>query len=230
MVDPIPEKFLTLPEAVTRVAANVSEITTELARKDFLKARQALGLSLPEAQPKESADLDPYSQPRKEALTSWTKRELAIQELQLALRDGVLVAFVRDPATGTMFRLEPADWRGAMFREEIIRGGEIRALPSESIFRHNGRRVLIEEASFGRWQATAKNRQSASAFDACLVWLEREMRANPDRRGQSKREWRIDAKNKFNLTGRKFERAWQSAIHSTGATWGRPGAPRKSSQ
>jgi hypothetical protein len=36
------------------------------------------------------------------------------------MRDGSLLALVRDPASGQMFQLTASDWRGAVFWRDII--------------------------------------------------------------------------------------------------------------
>src|SRR5438128_472549 len=107
--DPIPEKFSTLPEVLERLTAITTDLHIETARRDFVRRREMLGAPLPEAQPDEN------SFPDQKAISEWQRRELAIQNLRLALLEGALSAFARDPASGEMFRFEPADWVGAAF-------------------------------------------------------------------------------------------------------------------
>ena len=83
-------------------------------------------------------------------MNGWEKRELAISKLQSGLNTGELEASVRIPESGVMFTLEPADWRGAAFRDQIIRGGVIRSSACEDIERHAGRRVLISKIELER--------------------------------------------------------------------------------
>ena len=54
-------------------------------------------------------------------------------------------------------------------------------------------------------------------------WLEAAMREAPTRGAKSKREWRKEAKEKFNVSGRAFDQIWATALQSTGANWDRRG-------
>jgi hypothetical protein len=213
MVDPIPERFTTLPKAVERLAAGIADRDIRLAENLERLDRIFGGLPL------FKNDI---------ASLAWAKRQLAVWKLYDAMRDDALKAFVRDPASGTMFRLEPGDWRGAAFWEDIIGGGVIRSSACESIERHQGRRVLIEEGALDRWLAAEKQRQPAAAVNDCLSWLEREMRASPSRSLKPKSDWFRQAKEKFSVSGRAFDRAWASSILSTGSQWGSRG--RKSAR
>jgi hypothetical protein len=223
MIDPILEKFTTLPEAVARLAAKTADGDIEAARRKLRQSREKFGFPLPDVQSNESADIGSYSKPRKEDVSDWTKRELAILKLRLALQDGALIGFVRDPASGTMFRLEPGDWRGAAFWEDIIRGGVIRSSACESIEPHHGRRVLIEEAALNKWLMRKRDRETRAADKGCLGWLEGKMFASPDRNLRPKRDWFREAEEKFGVSRRAFNGAWKSAILRTGSQWGARG-------
>ena len=62
--------------------------------------------------------------------------------------------------------------------------------------------------------------------DDCQAWLEREMRASPQRT-RPKAYWRARAMEKFGVSARAFDRMWPNAIKNTGAHWDRAGAPSK---
>ena len=229
MIDPIPENFTTLTEAVARLTKEITDREIEAARRDVRRRSETLGYP-PEEQSAATVDARPYATPRDEDIDNWTKRELAIQRLYSALLAGSVIAYVGDPDAGEFFRLESSDWRGSAFWEHTIRGGVIHASARESIERHDGRRVLIEDVEFGRWLAAERRPKPARNSDDCLSWLEQEMRASPDQKPKPKREWLSDAKAKFDISRRQFERIWDSAMQNTGASWNRPGAPRKSSR
>jgi hypothetical protein len=214
MIDPIPANYTTLPEAVARLSAGIAdrEILLEKNRERFSAVLGFRPL---------------LNENNKAAELAWAKRQLAVWKLYDVLRDDALKAFVRDPASGMMFHLEPGDWRGAAFWENIIRCGIIRSSACEGIERHHGGRVLIEKASLDRWLASEKPRQPAAGSD-CRSWLEREMRANPDQTTKPKLEWSLDAKRKYGISRREFDRVWQSAIQRTGARWNLAG--RKSAR
>ena len=231
MIDAIPEGYTTLPAAVTLLAATIAEVDVARTRP---RRRQydASGFLLPEAPSNEQSDDDPFAaRLHKDSVNSWEKRELAISKLQSALNTGELEVSVRDPESGARFTLEPADWRGAAFRDQIIRGGVIRSSACESIERHAGRRVLISKIDLERLLEARKRRRPAADEKKCADWLVEAMRASPNQRIKPKREWRLEAISQFGLSGRGFERAWRSALQESGATWDHPGrAPIKSSR
>ena len=231
MIDAIPEGYTTLPAAVTLLAATIAEVDVARTRP---RRRQydALGFLLPETPSNDNSDDDPFElRLHKDSLNSWEKRELAISKLQSGLNTGELEASVRIPKSGVMFTLEPADWRGAAFRDQIIRGGVIRSSACEDIERHAGRRVLISKITLKRWIEAKKRRRPAADEAKCVDWLVEAMRASPNQRIKTKREWRLEAISQFGLSGRGFERAWRYALPESGATWDHPGrAPIKSSR
>jgi hypothetical protein len=225
MADPIPEKFKTLPEAVERLVARIADREIEVVRRDLQLLHEIFGFSLKELElPK------PVPKPRKEALKKWTKRELAIREIYFALQQGALGAFVRHPAAGEIFRLTANDWRSAAFWDHTIRGGIIHSAAGEDIGRHDGLRVLVEEAAFSRWLTEERNRKPAGGFREFCVLLEKQMRDSPNQKLRPKSEWRRIAKELFGVPRRKFLEAWRATNEKTDANWDRPGAPRKSLQ
>jgi hypothetical protein len=64
----------------------------------------------------------------------------------------------------------------------------------------------------------------------CAAWLEAEMRGSPSIRPKRKQEFLLEAQSKWpDLSERRFDRLWESAIESTGAyAWSGPGAPKRS--
>ena len=220
MIDAIPEGYTTLPAAVTLLAATFAEV-------DVARAGRLL-----ETPSNDNSDDDPFAlRFHRDSLNDWEKRELAISKLQSALNTGELEVSVRDPESGAMFTLEPADWQGAAFRDQIIRGGVIRSSACESIERHAGRRVLISKIDLERLIEAKKRRRPAADDKKCADWLVGAMRASPNQRIKAKGKWRLEAISQFGLSGRGFERAWRKALAKSGATWVHPGrAPLKSSR
>jgi hypothetical protein len=201
MADPIPEKFVTLPEAVERLAAKIANRDIEVTRRDLQLLYEIFGFSLAEL---DLARLGPN--PRNEALLQWTKRELAIREIYFALLRGALRAFIRDPASGAMFRLTRDDWRRAALWDHTIRGGVIHATADEDIGRHNGHRVLVEEAAFSVWVTKERKRKPAGGFRDLCALLEKEMHDSPSRRLRPKAEWQRIAKAYSAYPGANFWR------------------------
>ena len=152
---------------------------------------------------------------------------MAIARLYAAFCCGSLIALVRDPVSGALFRLISTDWKPAAFWRDIIVGGIVRAQTGEEIAPHEGRRVLMEAGAFDAWLNAQLRRRSQPAKAACREWLETAMGEAPTRGGKPKREWRKEAKGKFNVSGRAFDQIWATALQSTGADWDRRGAPPK---
>jgi hypothetical protein len=152
---------------------------------------------------------------------------MATTRLYRAFCNGSLIAVVRDPS-GKLFRIIGADWKETAFWRETIVGGVVRAQTGEELFPHNGRRVLVEVGAFDAWRNTQMPRRSQPAESACREWLQIAMREAPTRGPKSKREWREEAKTRYNVSGRAFDRIWAVGLESTGANWGRQGAPPKS--
>jgi hypothetical protein len=157
----------------------------------------------------------------------WLKREMAIARLYVAFCNGRLVAVARDRVSGALFRIVGADWKEAAFWRETIVGGAVRAQLGEELALHEGRRVLLEAGAFDDWRTTQMRRRSQPAEAACREWIQAAMGETPRRGPKSKRVWREEAKTNFGVSGRAFDRIWAAALESTGANWGRHGAPPK---
>jgi hypothetical protein len=157
----------------------------------------------------------------------WLKREMAITRLYLAFCNGNLIAVVRNPRSGALFPMIGSDWKGAAFWRETIVGGIVRAQMGEEIAAHEGHRILLDAEAFDAWLQAQRRRRSHAANAPCREWLEAAMRQAPNRGSKSKGEWRREAKDRFGVSGRAFDRIWAAALESTGANWGRRGAPPK---
>jgi hypothetical protein len=83
---------------------------------------------------------------------AWSTRDMAISLLATALRSANLVALVRDPVSGELFRLTASDWCNLGLWRDTIIGGVVQASIGEAIERHNGRRVLLEASAFEAWR------------------------------------------------------------------------------
>ena len=205
MIDPLSAVFVDLEQAVARLATGISDQEVDEQQRRQKNDTATLG----------PADLH------------WVKREMAIARLYAAFCCGSLIALVRDPVSGALFRLICTDWKQAAFWRDTIVGGIVRAQTCEEIAPHEGRRVLMEAGAFDAWLNARMRRRSQPAKAACREWLEAAMREAPTRGPKPKREWRKEAKAKFNVSGRAFDQFWATALQSTGADWDRRGAPPK---
>jgi hypothetical protein len=229
--DPIPAGFITLPEALQRIAECVSEAHVESAKLDFhanvhaiAKTRRGEGQSAtatPESPKSEGAD-STYTRPSQDALLHWDKRNFAVTKLTLALQTGAISAIVRAPESGTLFRLTQNNWRFEPFWEHN---------PSRGLEAHRGRTVLIEAASFEAWLTLeVQNWSEGPKGQLCYKWLLVEMRSSPTEKKKTKAQWFEEARARFHVSGRAFDKAWSRAVKETRSNWGLPGAPNKSSQ
>jgi hypothetical protein len=184
--DPIPAGYVTLPETVKRLAADLSN--------------QEVMVS-----------------PDRGSVLAWAKRENAVWKLHEALGKGALAAFVRS-ASGDMFRITADDWHGPVIVRNTFIGGVIHASVEAAISRHSGQRVLIDLAAFDKWMK-ARPRKSIAANNECLTWLEAEMRASPTASPHPKAHYLGEAKTRFGVSERQYDRLWAQAKQETGAKW-----------
>jgi hypothetical protein len=238
MIDPLPVGYVALDQAVTRLVRDISD-------QDFIEENRRVEENSRRFQSKDDnlakedapctwsnfpeAERDRIAAQQKAVDISWAKREIAISRLYAALCDGGLTGLVCEDKI--FFQLTPIDWRGVAFWHDIIVGGVVLASVGDEIARHYGRRVLFEDAAFDTWlKETLKRRaQDAAAEGNCQAWLEAEMRANPART-KTKSYWLAQAKEKFGVSERAFERVRAAALKATGAQWNRRGAPPKMPQ
>ena len=241
MDDPIPAGFITLPEALQRIAVQVSEAHLEIAKAQLQEAAQSIAAI---RQSKESAELAssklPASEaagaatscgPSEEAWRDWNKRNFAVSNLRVALQTDAIPAMVRNPDSGDLFRLTARDWRFEPCWEQIIRGGVIPVHASRGFAPHRQRTVLIETVDFEAWLSSeTKTWLEADREGLCRRWLASKMRSSPTDKQKTKAQWFSEANTKLGVSRREFNRAWSAAIEETGANWASPGAPNKSSR
>jgi hypothetical protein len=179
MDDPIPAGFITLPEALQRIATYVSDAHLESAKLDFQdRVRSVAAIRQDELQTastnnepqrQESSD---FRSPSEQALRQRNKQHFAVGKLRIALQAGAISAMVRAPETGSLFRLPQSDWIFEPFWEHIIRGGVIPLHASRGLEYHRGRTVLIETTRFEEWLAMEANAwPEASRLDLARQWL-----------------------------------------------------------
>jgi hypothetical protein len=220
-------EYVTLPTALRLVTSKIADNDLARSRRTLRDRYDAMGFFYPEAS---QSSRDPYAKFNKESNDRWSKQELAIVRFQSAIVKDQIETCVRDPASGALFTLEQGDWREAAFREEIIRGGIVRASACERLEQYRGWPTLTKTGSVRRWLATEKRRRPAADESKCQAWLFAGMLASPYQKIKAKREWRIEATQLFGVSVRAFNRAWSSAVEASGSTWDLSGAPHKWSQ
>ncbi len=162
--------------------------------------------------------------------------------LRFAFESSHIRTFSRDLDGGQMRHIEPHFWNSdelqhrfdtarinynkpfdreqAAFTREWIFG----VLEEFERFWALTRPLVGPDASSNR---STNSSMTKSEADNCLVWLEGQMRADPEVRPHSKRHYRGIAKSDFNVGPRKFEHIWATAIAQSRATsWSKAGAPR----
>ena len=219
MIDPVPVGYIELNQAALRRAADISD-------REYQENRFRSLVQKGNEQSQNEAEIEPENLNPDPAPLLWGKRELAINDLYAALCHGSLLAVVGDTVSGEMFKLTASDWRGAAFWRDIIVSGIVRSSACEEIERHDERRVLLKADEFDVWLKKLERCQPQPTEEACGRWLEGLMRASPERRPKPKTKLRDEAKRKFSVSGRKFDRIWDDKRKITGANWGEPGAPK----
>jgi hypothetical protein len=103
-------------------------------------------------------------------LTDWNKREWAIQELDVALDRGDLVAFVRNPETGALTQLLTSRWRTHQrgWHREIIISGVMKASIGDEFESYRDWDVVLLRAAFEAWseQRASEHVTAADATSA----------------------------------------------------------------
>jgi hypothetical protein len=205
MLDPLPVGYYGLDEAMPLLAADISD-------QEVSEEQKRLNKPVKELSP---------------ALLHWVKRELAIQKLYAALGDDDLIALVRDPQNGELFRLTGTDWRGSAFWREIMIDGIVRASVGEEIARHEGRRVLLQMTAFEVWRRKLARSGPQPAEANCAAWLKAAMQESPQQSPKPKPALRKEATVKFGVSGHTFDDIWKEMLKITGANWGERGRPSK---
>ena len=239
MDDPIPAGFITLPEALQRIAVQVSDPHLEIAKAELQEFDQSIAAI---RQITESTDRASSKLPESEAAGAatwrpseeawrWNKRYFAVTKLLWAPQADAISAIVRNPDSGALFRLTASDWRFEPCWEQIIRSGVIPVHASRGLEPHRQRTVLIEAVRFEAWLSSeTKTWGEADREDLCRRWLALKMRSSLTDKQKTKGQWLREANTKFCVSQREFNRAWSAAIEETHANWASPGAPNKSSR
>ncbi len=98
--------------------------------------------------------------------------------------------------------------------------------------KYPGRRAQYEPGTRPVSQQPTRKRIPTKAVTVtrCAAWLESEMRESPSYRPKRKQEFLDEAQSKWpDLSERRFDRLWESAIENTGAyAWSDAGAPKRS--
>jgi hypothetical protein len=222
-----PMQFATLPATLKLVTADIAEVDLERGRNTLHRKFKAADFFLTDVI---GNSRDPYATVNKASRDYWSTRELAVTRFQNGINKGAFEIFFRDPQSGSIIKVAPEDLCGAVYCEEIMRGGVVRAAARENIEKYRGWDALTKVASVKQWRAAEKLRRPAADEGKCQAWLFAGMLASPYQKIKAKREWRIEATRLFGVTVRAFNRAWSSAIEASGSTWDQSGAPHKSSQ
>jgi len=113
MIDPVPVGYIELNDAMLRRAADISDLEYQERVPQFRKYwEQVHGVTFKVDEPKQTRqprnEVEIENQERenrnRDAARLWRKREFAIYDLYAALCQGSLIALVREPASGQMFK------------------------------------------------------------------------------------------------------------------------------
>jgi hypothetical protein len=125
--------------------------------------------------------------------------------------------------------LSPSLWNTEQWQARFYRGQMDPQKPFSSMIDRTAPWIFMERASLGRLidRLKAPERSTAGGMKRCQTWLEEQMRASLPKRPKPKREFLLEAKNKFGVWERSFNAAWKNALSETGAQWGKAGAPKR---
>jgi hypothetical protein len=208
-IDPIPMNFLSVDDAVQRLAARISKRETGFL--SFERTCHAPG--------------DPgFAGPSANALHTWNQQSIACAEFEDAFRSGETEGcYLLDGSPDRIMKFERQDWWRCAFLREILRGGFVRAGVGEPIERADGRRVLIGEKAFAKLLRTRSSSRPAAVRKDCAEWLQDLMRTGAKKKSKAKHQ--AEAFQRFGISEREFRRIWRASIKKTESNWGRPGRP-----
>src|SRR5256885_4496338 len=211
-----PQNYIKLSAALDEVAAHTSE--TDVARRlPALREKDTnMGFFLPEAS---ASSPHRFASFNRKLSDHWLKQEAGLLRLDCAILEGKIKTYARDPKTGAQYYVDRRDWEAAAFREESLRGGSFRASAGERIEQYRNWDALTDTDSLERWLAAEKSRRPIADEGKCRAWLIEAVRASPDQKIKTKREWRMEASRRFGVSVRAFDRVWKSAIEASGSTW-----------
>jgi hypothetical protein len=219
-IDLVPAGYITLPELVRLLAQRLSDQDVSPDRPEIAALiAWIFGIPIPQ----DDIERPPLNQRSSRSGTAWLKHELSVRLIQQNISDGSLPILVIEPRWG-LCRLLPEHLRTASLLDSIIRGGVIRALPGESLRRHEDRLVLLDRVVVDQWLVRKPWRSfQMPKRKECRKWLVSKMRAHPDSRPKEKNEFRSEAHRRFGVSWRQFDEIWFEAMTETGAKWrGRP--------
>ncbi len=177
-----------------------------------------------------SAAVTLYDELNSKTEPSVAKFNAAKLQLFEALANGQVVSCLR-PKPGGDFSLPcPTSWWNTERWENRFYWGQLN--PKDPFGNYVGgdhfQWVFIEAKSLQTFLDSLKDvGQSTSGTIAgekrCEAWLIAIMSESPNRRTQPKTVLLEEAKKKFGVSGRGFERSWSSAIRATDANWNKAG-------
>lgn len=131
MNDPIPQGYLSIPEAQQRVR---DAIAGHEGFSDW--AREWIG--------------EPGTEVERTERRQMARHNLALEMVWVAFRRGDITAYVRPPA-GEIFRIPQEDWLLSSGWESWLGSGVVRVPSNVALFVHEGRRLFVATADLDPW-------------------------------------------------------------------------------
>lgn len=131
MTDPIPQGYLSIPEARNKVRDAIA------GHEDFSEwARGWIG--------------EPATEVDRASRRQAARHELSLEMIWVAFRRGDISAYARPPA-GEVFRIPQEDWLLSSGWEVWLGSGVVRVPSHCALFAHEGRRLFVGRAEFEKW-------------------------------------------------------------------------------
>jgi hypothetical protein len=168
----------------------------------------------------------PFARPLPEATLAWHKHEFAVVQVDRAMCNGDLPAWLTPPTEAAIsgtprIQLLRSQWAAydRNHRHQMIRAGAILASAGDALMPCDPWFIVFELEAATAWRAKLARERRPSEL-ACKVWLEGLMRTNPERSPELKPELRKEAKDRFRVSAGQFNKLYTDGLRNTGAKWG----------
>ena len=221
--EPNPVRFLTLDQAVSELAEQISDFEIQRSKEHFQGYWGVVSLMLDDAPIVDDEYNKPFPKRYPAGVRLWKARELSVHRIGRDVFLGILPINARDPISGETISVGPQHWRTLALQDQNVRAGVVCAIGSETVVPLNGREWVVERSIFTKYKKNRKRWVAAS--NAGTGWLMTLMRSP---KTATKRQYQDEAVRQFGISSREFRRIWRDCIRIAGSDWGRPGRPRNS--
>src|SRR5271169_1905506 len=172
--EPNPVRFLTLDQAVSELAEQISDFEIQRSKEHFQGYWGVVSLMLDDAPIVDDEYNKPFPKRYPAAVRQWKTHELAVHRISRDLFLGIIPINARDPISGKTISVGPQHRRALALQDQNVRAGVVCAIGSETVVPLNGWEWVVERLVFTKYK---KNRRRwVAASNACAGWLKTLMR------------------------------------------------------